>query len=194
MLAERRMMRRLRGEVFGELPGRVLDLGAGVGYSFDSFQKADRVVALEPDPAMLGRARARAESRPIELVLGDGMRLPFRDGSFDAVAAALVLCTVPDLAVVLAEVRRVLRPGGMLAFLEHVRLPGWKGRLQDVAAPTWRRLAVGCRLNRRTGEAIRAAGFAIERVDSHGGGVLLVGLATVGAFEPGPGRATMTRG
>jgi ubiquinone/menaquinone biosynthesis C-methylase UbiE len=143
---------------------------------------------------MLGRARARAESRPIELVLGDGMRLPFRDGSFDAVAAALVLCTVPDLAGVLAEVRRVLRPGGMLAFLEHVRLPGWKGRLQDLAAPAWRRLAVGCRLNRRTGEAIHAAGFAIERVDSHGGGVLLVGLATVGAFEPGPGRATMTRG
>jgi ubiquinone/menaquinone biosynthesis C-methylase UbiE len=186
MLAERRMMRRLRGEVFGELPGRVLDLGAGVGYSFDSFPKADRVVALEPDPAMLGRARARAESHPVDLVLGDGMRLPFRDRSFDAVAAALVLCTVPDLTQVLAEVRRVLVPRGMLAFLEHVRLPGWKGRLQDLATPAWRRLAVGCHLNRGTGEAIREAGFTIERVDSYWGGVLLAGLATSEPLNPGP--------
>lgn len=194
MLAERRLMRRLRCEVFGELPGRVLDLGAGVGYSFDSFRKADRVVALDPDPAMLGRAWARVESRPIELVLGNGMRLPFRDGSFDAVAVALVLCTVPDLSRVLAEVRRILVPGGMLAFLEHVRLPGWKGRLQDLATPAWRRLAVGCHLNRSTEEHIRQAGFTIERVDSHRGGILLAGLATVDAFEPGLGRATMTRG
>ncbi len=186
MLAERRMLRRLRGQLFGELPGRVLDLGAGVGYSFRSLQKADRVVALEPDPSMLRRARARAESRPVELVLGDGMRLPFRDGSFDAVAAALVLCTVPDLATVLAEVRRVLVPGGRLAFLEHVRLPGWKGRLQDLATPAWRRLVVGCHLNRGTGEAIREAGFAIERLDSHWGGLLLVGLATSVPLHPGP--------
>jgi ubiquinone/menaquinone biosynthesis C-methylase UbiE len=91
--------------------------------------------------------------------------LPFDDGAFDAVVSTLVLCSVPDVERALAEVRRVLRPGGKLLFLEHVAADdrpdrlAWQRRLE----PLWMRISGNCHLTRRTGEAIRAAGFRVQR-------------------------------
>lgn len=118
----------------------MLDLGAGTGWSLPHLEAARRVVALDPDPAMLRRVVPRAVEK-VDLVIGNGMRLPFREGSFEAVIVSLVLCTIPGPGEALAEVRRVLAPGGALIFIEHVRLPGWRGRLQALATPLWGRLA-----------------------------------------------------
>ena len=89
------------------------------------------------------------------------LSLPFAGAAFDAVVATLVLCTVADPARALAEVRRVLEPGGEFRFIEHVRADGWIGRVHDVITPIWRRIGAGCHPNRRTVEAIAAAGFEI---------------------------------
>jgi ubiquinone/menaquinone biosynthesis C-methylase UbiE len=103
--------------------GEVLEIGAGTGKNLPLYRAAERVVALEPDSAMRARAQdAVLEARvPVEVVEGDGMALPFPDTSFDTLVFSLVLCTVPDMEQTLTEARRVLRPGGILRFYEHVR-------------------------------------------------------------------------
>ncbi|WP_335726562.1 class I SAM-dependent methyltransferase [Pseudonocardia sp. HH130630-07] len=88
--------------------------------------------------------------------------MPHPDHSFDAVVSTLVLCTVADPVRALSEMRRVLRPGGRLAVLEHVRGTGRTARVQDAVGPLWTRMLAGCRLDRDTGAAIRDAGFAVE--------------------------------
>jgi len=95
-------------------------------------------------------------------------KLPFSDGSFDSAIATLTLCSVADPAAAFAEVRRVLRPGGRLFLLEHVH-NAWQParRLQSLAAPTWRRLAWGCRLDQDTVGLLKAAGFTVERRRDH---------------------------
>jgi ubiquinone/menaquinone biosynthesis C-methylase UbiE len=96
-------------------------------------------------------------------VCGSAEALPFRAGVFDTVVSGLVLCSVPDPARGLAEIRRVLRPGGTLRALEHVRSTRrWKARFQDFIQPAWTRVAGGCHPNRDTERAVAAAGFTIE--------------------------------
>jgi ubiquinone/menaquinone biosynthesis C-methylase UbiE len=99
----------------------------------------------------------------VPLVRAAAEALPFRDGAFDTVVSGLVLCSVTDPGRALAEVRRVLRPGGELRALEHVRstVP-WRARWQDRVQPLWTRLTGGCRPNRDTERAVEAAGFAID--------------------------------
>ncbi len=125
------------------------------------------MVGIEPDPYMLKRAQAKAErlGRPVKLLVEGAERLPFPDGSFDVAVATLVLCTVRDLDRALRELRRVLRPGGQLRFLEHVRAEtaGW-ARFQDVMVPLWRRVGAGCHPNRDTVRAIERVGFQIEEL------------------------------
>lgn len=161
--AERRVLSRLRPLVAGEATGRVLEIGAGTGANFPHYRRASEVVATEPDPYMLRRARARAAALGGAIRLGRAPveALPFSDASFDAVVSTLVLCSVEDQARALAEVRRVLKPRGELRFIEHVRGDGRLGRLHDLLTPLWRRLGGGCRPNRRTAEQIAAAGFEL---------------------------------
>ncbi len=167
--AEQELLGAERRRCVAACRGRVLEIGAGTGASFPYWLEAARagrletLVAVEPDPHMRRRAAARARrlGLKLELLPAAAEALPFPDASFDAVASFLVLCTVDDPARALAEVRRVLRPGGTLAFLEHVRASGggaarWQRRLQ----PAWQRLAAGCRLDRDTIFAVSAAGFA----------------------------------
>lgn len=171
------LLGRLRRELFGDLGGRVLDLGAGTGRNLPHL-RAGSVVALDPDGAMLRRAAGKASGRQY-LVQGDASRLPFAEGTFDAVTVALALCTIPDLEGALREARRVLRAGGRLAFLEHVRLPGPAGRLQRLLTPLWSRLAGGCRLDRETLHLIVGAGFRPLRLVGRLGGLLVGGVALV---------------
>lgn len=180
--AERWLLRPIRQRVAGEARGRVLEVGAGTGANFPYYSPGvDRVVATEPDPFMLRRAipRARAARAPMSLCRAAAEALPFREGSFDTVVVTLVLCSVSDQAQGLAEARRVLRPGGSLRFLEHVRGEGRLGRLQDLLTPLWSRLGAGCRPNRRTEEAIRAAGFRLQEVEHRPGSLtpLIIGAA-----------------
>jgi SAM-dependent methyltransferase len=161
--AERGPLGTRRRELLREASGRVLEIGAGTGANLPHYPAVTRLVLTEPDAAMRRRIRPRLAGAgfPVEVRDAPAERLPFPDGSADTVVATLVLCSVDDPARALAEVRRVLRPGGRLLFLEHVRARGRAARWQDRIAPVWRRLAGGCRPNRETVEAITSAGFAV---------------------------------
>ena len=165
--AERTVLGPRRASLLGELTGRVLDVGAGTGANLPYYRSADEVVALEPDAAMRRRLVAKTPACPVPVTVDESGagELPAADGTVDAVVFTLVLCTVPDPGRALAEARRVLRPGGWLVAIEHVLGSGrpavWRHRL----APLWSRVAAGCRLDRDTVPAIRAAGFAIDELD-----------------------------
>lgn len=164
---ERAGLRERRRRLLSGLDGEVLEIGAGTGLALEHYAGAARVVQLEPDPyrrAELERKRSQARV-PVEVVDARAEALPFPDGSFDAVVSMLVLCSVADPPCVLSEVRRVLRPGGRLVLLEHVRAGGALGRAQDLLAPLHRVVAGGCSPNRRTEETVRAAGFALHEVE-----------------------------
>lgn len=169
-------LRRARRAVVADARGVVLEVGTGTGLNLPHYRQARLVVATDPDPAMLRRARRRvALARvPVMLVLADAQALPFRNGRFDTVVATCVFCTVPDPERGFREVRRILKTDGELRLLEHVRAPSrWAVRLQEWAAPAWRRLAGGCRLDRPTLRTARQAGFRVERVVARFGGVVI---------------------
>lgn len=165
--AERRVIGPERRRVVASCQGRVLELGVGTGASFPYWAEACRsgavssVVAIEPDPHMRRRAavKARRVGLGVDILPTTAESLPFPDGSFDTVAAFLVLCTVAEPLRALAEAYRVLRPGGTLAFVEHVRATGVAARWQGRLRPIWSRLGAGCQLDRDTAAAIASAGF-----------------------------------
>lgn len=164
---ERRFLGPLRKRLAGGLTGRVLEVGAGTGATLPYYPSAAQVIATEPDPHMLRRARARLAElglANVELRQEAGEALSFDDATFDHVVSTLVLCTVRDQPRALREIRRVLKPGGSLRFIEHVRNDNSRvwGTVQDVIAPVWRWCGAGCNPNRRTLPAIVDAGFAIE--------------------------------
>ena len=157
-----------RRELLAELEGDVLEIGAGTGANLRHYGRAASVVALEPDERMARRiAEKLADARvPVEVVSGEAEALPFPDARFDAAVSTLVLCSVGDPARALAEIRRVLRPGGVLVLLEHVRGTGTCARWQDRLTPLHRRLAGNCHLDRDTLAAVAAAGFDVRRVSA----------------------------
>lgn len=156
-----------RAELVSELPGRVLEVGAGTGANLPHYRRADRLIACEPDSAMRARlVRKLAAARiPVEVCDAPVEDLPDDTGSVDAVVCMLVLCTVPDPVAALAQVHRVLRPGGRLVLLEHVRAAGRLAGWQDRLAPLQVRLAAGCHPNRDTLRALSAAGFEVQELD-----------------------------
>lgn len=160
-------VRKIRHQLLADLRGDVLEIGAGTGANFEHYPTGVRVVALEPDPHMLKRAQKRLLElgrTDIDARLAPAEQLPVDDASFDAVVSTLVLCTVRDLPRSLAEIRRVLRPGGEFRFVEHVRGEALLGRVQDLMQPAWGWVSAGCNLNRHTEPAIRAAGFEIGSI------------------------------
>ena len=155
-----------RAELLAGLVGRVIELGAGTGLNFKHYpQTVTEVVALEPEPHLRELARVAATESPVPVTVVDGTAddLAADDGVFDAGVVSLVLCSVPSQPRALAELFRVIRPGGELRFYEHVLAedPRWAAR-QHRVAPIWRHLGGGCNPDRDTGAAITAAGFAIE--------------------------------
>jgi len=160
-VVERCGLGRWRRWLAGGAVGRTLDVGCGTGRNLPLVDAHTRVIGLDPTRDSLLAARRRAPYVP--LVQGDAQALPFRDGAFDTVLSGLVFCSVPDPARGLAEVRRVLGPGGTLRMLEHVRATGaLKARLQDRWQPLWTRLSGGCHWNRQTERTVEAAGFRID--------------------------------
>ncbi|WP_217921257.1 class I SAM-dependent methyltransferase [Miltoncostaea oceani] len=166
--AERGWLGDQRRALLGAAEGVVLEIGAGTGANLPHMPAtATSIVLSEPDPAMRRRLVARVERSGRAGVLVDpspAERLDMPDGSVDTVITTLALCSVADPARALAEARRVLRPGGRLLFLEHVRGAGRRARWQDRITPVWRRAAAGCHLDRDTVAAIRDAGFVVESV------------------------------
>jgi ubiquinone/menaquinone biosynthesis C-methylase UbiE len=165
---ERRLFEPLRQELLEQAQGVVLEVGAGTGLNFALYQPAQvaRVEAVEPDATMLAYARTRLGQAQVPLTLTQARAeaLPFADDSFDCAVATLVFCSVADPLRGLREVRRVLKPGGTLLLLEHVRARGRLAAcLQDLLVPLTTRLAGNCHWNRKTGEAVLAAGFEIRQ-------------------------------
>jgi ubiquinone/menaquinone biosynthesis C-methylase UbiE len=170
-LVARALRRRLWAKIDG---GRVLEVGVGTGRNLTYHPAGSEVTAIDISPKLLAKAsrKARKRGQPVELGLMDAQRLAFGDGSFDSAAATFVFCSVPDPLIGLAEMRRVLKPGGRLLLLEHVRsknrVLGWfMDRLNPIAV----RLS-GANINRDTVGNVAKAGFEVVAVGSHMGGLV----------------------
>jgi len=160
-LAEWTGLSRWRRWVTAGARGRTLEVGCGTGRNLPLYPPGVRAIGLDPAWENLVAARRRAPHTP--LVRASAEASPFRDGAFDTVVSSLVFCSVPDPMRGLAEVKRVLAPGGSLRMIEHVRSTRYLGaRLQDLVQPGWTWLAGGCHPNRDTERNVEAAGFHIE--------------------------------
>ena len=164
--AEAAGLRAHREALLAGARGKVLEIGAGTGANLPFYGEAvDLLICAEPEEPMARRLAQRVASqqkRAIEIVASPAEKLPLPDAHVDTVVSTLVLCTVSDQPRTLAEIRRVLKPGGQLLFLEHVRsddarLAAWQDRLNGFN----QFIAYGCNCNRATVDAIRAAGFTI---------------------------------
>jgi len=157
----------LRRDVVGQTSGKVIEIGAGNGRNFRHYPSDVDILATEPHPRLCRQARRAAARAPasIAVLQASVESLPVDDESIDTVVSTLVLCSVPVQASALAEVRRILRPGGRLLVLEHVRSADPAlARRQDSAERMQMFLAGGCHPNRDTTAAIRAAGFDLEGI------------------------------
>ncbi len=186
-------LRKRRRALIPRARGRVLEIGAGTGanlpfYRWDGLQELHLLDLELPDLPRRLKGRAGA---PLVLHRADAQQLPFGDGAFDTVVFTLVFCSVADPHRGLAEARRVLKPGGLLLFVEHVRpLPGGLARVVDAANPLWRAINGQCNLNRDTLAAIDAAGFDLLEVRRRWWGLLVDGVA-VPRLERAPGASPL---
>lgn len=162
-------MREIRRETLAGARGRTIDIGAGTGINVELYPEAvTELVLAEPDEHMLNRLRPKVPGwgREVSVVQAGAGSLPFDDDSFDTAVFTLVLCTVPDPRAALSDAARVLKPGGKLLFVEHVRsedpsLARWQDRLEG----PWRFLGDGCHCNRDTVASIEASPFEMEKVE-----------------------------
>jgi SAM-dependent methyltransferase len=176
----------MRAELLAGASGRVVEIGAGTGVNLDHYGPGvESLTLVEPDPHMGAKLGKRINGRSLGLSAMDGWSLaerepparhvaapaeslPFDDDSFDTAVATLVLCTVPDPAAAIAEIARVLKPGGRLLFIEHVRSDDpSSARWQDRFEKPWRFMADGCYCNRDTESMLRASAFRVDALD-HG--------------------------
>lgn len=154
--------------VVPEARGKVLEVGVGTGLNFGLYGDVESLAGVDPDPHMLERARPRAAALPFPTDLREAgaEKMPFADAQFDTAVITFTLCTIPAPEAALAEVRRVLRPGGLLLFVEHTRsIQPLLGGVQDGLTPLWKIIGGGCHLNRRAVELVRAAGFRVRTTE-----------------------------
>jgi ubiquinone/menaquinone biosynthesis C-methylase UbiE len=168
-IGERAGMAQRRGRLLRRARGRVLELGAGTGLNLSHYPEGlEELVLSEPASPMVSRLERRAKraGRPCKVVEADAEDLPFEDDSFDTVVSTLVLCTVDDPRRVLEDVGRVLRPGGRLLFLEHVRSESSRlARWQDRLERPWHAFAAGCHANRSTVELLHESRLEVDAVE-----------------------------
>lgn len=192
-----RLLRPHKEALFRDLPSTVVELGPGVGANLRYLRAGTRLIAVEPNPAMHAPLRARAARSGVELDLHPTVaeRIDLPDASVDAVISSLVLCTVPDPAGAVAEVLRILRPGGRYAFLEHVAAPEGTAvrRLQRAVRGPWGWFFEGCSCERELRPVIETAGFDRTEITAHRmrGPFLpaapqISGVATKGGRSPVP--------
>ncbi len=161
-----------RARLIPEAKGQVIEIGVGSGLNLPAYGagRVERVVGVDPSPELLAMARKAAAGNaavPVELLERSAEELPFVDGSFDTAVVTWSLCTIPDPGRALHELRRVLKPGGELLFVEHGLAPdpgveAWQRRL----TPLWTRCSGGCHLNRPIDRLIRSAGFQIASLQT----------------------------
>jgi len=167
---QQRNLAAYRERVLAGAQGRVLEIGIGSGLNLPFYaQNVQQVIGLDPSPRLLAMARraGRSGRASIELVEGSAEAVPLEDTSVDTVVTTWTLCSIPDPHRALGEMRRVLRPGGSLLFVEHGLAPEPKVRWwQDRLTPAWKRIGGGCHLNRAIADLIAAAGFEFERLDT----------------------------
>jgi ubiquinone/menaquinone biosynthesis C-methylase UbiE len=176
-----RQLNDLRPSTVGEAEADVLEVGFGTGLNLDFYpDKVSSLVALEPDPpeglTSLERRLARAPFPVERCALPADTQLPFDAGRFDCVVSTWTLCSIPEVDLALAEMRRVLRPGGRLLFIEHGRAPSPSAaRWQDRLNPLWLRITGGCNMNRAMDRLVEEAGFelvGLERFRAKGPSLL----------------------
>jgi ubiquinone/menaquinone biosynthesis C-methylase UbiE len=165
-----------RRRIAGAAEGRVLEIGIGSGRNLPFYgAQVGEIFGLDPSAPLLARARGPAHDRgaPVQLLTGSAERIPLPDRSVDTVVMTFVACTIPAVAAALAEMRRVVKPGGRLLFVEHGRAPDARTALwQDRVTPLWRKIQGGCHLNRKIDDLITGAGFRLDRLET--------------GFAPGP--------
>lgn len=179
--SEQRFIEPLRRELLAQAYGTVLEIGAGNGLNFPFYtpEQVTKVEATEPDRAMLAHARTRISLARVPLTLTQAPveTLPFADETFDCAVSTLVFCSVGDPARGLREIRRVLKPGGVLLLLEHVRSAGRvTARFQDMLVPLTTRLLGNCHWNRATAGAVQTAGFQVQILRQASGWLLPIVL------------------
>jgi ubiquinone/menaquinone biosynthesis C-methylase UbiE len=170
---EKAGLREMRRGIVGDASGRTLELGAGTGHNLDHYTGAvSELVLTEPDPYMAKRLRRKIGEHPpapasVDVVETGAESLPFEDGSFDTVVATLVFCTIPDAEAAAGEVARVLKPGGRLLFLEHVRAEPGSGteRWQDRLERPWGWIGAGCHPNRDTAALLARSQLHVDRLE-----------------------------
>jgi ubiquinone/menaquinone biosynthesis C-methylase UbiE len=159
---------KLRSQIVPQASGDVLELGCGGGINMEFYapDRVTRLTGLDPSQELLAMSRAAAQARGIDADIrgGIGEAMPFESGRFDTVVTTFTLCSVADPAAVLAEIRRVLKPGGTALFLEHGAAPDagvakWQRRIE----PLWKRIGGNCHLTRPIADAYARAGFAVDR-------------------------------
>ena len=184
-IVERLAFRRWREKLWSQVEGnRVLEVGVGTGKNILYHPKGVQVTAVDLSDKMLERAQRRAQEldSEVDLRLMDAQKLAFPDTAFDAAVATFVFCSVPDPVLGLRELGRVVRPGGQIFLLEHVRVDrSVIGRLMDLLDPIVVRV-MGANINRRTVDNVRRAGLTIERVEN----LAPMGLVKLIVARPGP--------
>ncbi len=162
-------VRRQRARIVPAAAGRVLEIGIGSGLNLPHYgASVASVDGIDPSSALLGMAgNAVTQVRfPVTLHHGSAEELPFAQGAFDTVISTWTMCLIPDIGRALAEIRRVLKPSGVLVFIEHGRAPAPAvARWQDRLDPLWGRCAGGCHLNRDIAGLVEAADFRFRRLD-----------------------------
>jgi ubiquinone/menaquinone biosynthesis C-methylase UbiE len=165
----KRELRPYRERVISAAEGRVLEIGIGSGLNLPFYRHAHDVLGLEPSPrlAEMTRQAAKRYSSRVALIEGSAEAIPLDSQSIDTVVTTWTLCSIPQASLALSEMRRVLKPGGQLLFVEHGRAPEKNvQKWQDRLTPMWKRIGGGCHLNRPIRELIEGAGFSIQQIET----------------------------
>ena len=164
-----KQLRPFRERVIGVAEGRVIEIGVGSGRNLPFYRSpAKEILALEPSQKLVAMARGASHSAiPVNFLEASAETIPLDDGAIDTVVTTWTLCSIPQAATALAEMRRFLRPGGKLLFAEHGLAPSESVRWwQERLTPAWRPISGGCHLNRPIRSMIEDAGFRIERIET----------------------------